>query len=597
MNTRLQILAGQLPPGIDCALLQSGPHHRYYLDFTCSYGILLLAREDALFLTDARYIEVARETIRGCEVALQEDTPAQVRAFLARNGAEAVALDPGSATLGTVDWARELTGREPVASEALGELLRSQRMEKDSEELSRISRAHSIAATVLEQIHGALHPGMTETEIQRELGILAAQAGSQLASFDFPVRRDGGHPLLTSQEPLTEEDILALQVRAAWRGYQVELVQSLSLGDNPDCGADKPLAGGNTPGFAAEHGGSGGMTLEQLRAERVALLQGQLEPRTAFLLTGSQSMAYYFGGAEGKMALITADGTAVIGPAHSGDSLTVLARAAAEQHLRILEVEHDQISLSICEALRRLLPCDLVVDGGLDAAIRAQMARKSPEEIGWIQEAQDITDRVFQACIGEIRAGMTDWDIQLLVGVLFHDFGSQALSFDHVMGVGTATSHPHVRPSGRVLERGDLIMLDIGATVNGCGSDMTRMLALGEPDSEKREVYEIVRAAQAAGLAAAKAGVSCCQVDKAARAVIEAAGYGPCFCHGLGHSIGVGPRFTKYDDTPLAPGMVMTVEPGIYLPGRFGIRLEDMIHIREHDTVNMTHSTHELIVL
>ncbi|MDL2234395.1 M24 family metallopeptidase [Ruminococcaceae bacterium OttesenSCG-928-L11] len=309
--------------------------------------------------------------------------------------------------------------------------------------------------------------------------------------------------------------------------------------------------------------------------------------------------------------LVTADGTTVFGgcprqaaargvahyPADGGTLAYAIAEAISKQALRTVEWEREQMTITLHRELERACGCMAPADGRLDGRIRGLRLHKSPEELDWLQQAQDITDKVFAACVDRVRVGMTDRDIQLLVGVLFHEMGSDTLSFDHVMGVGVDTSQPHVRPSGRVVEQGDFVMLDVGASVNGWGSDMTRMIAVGEPDAEKREVYAVVQAAQAAGIAAAKVGTPCSQVDKAARDVIEQAGYGRYFTHGLGHSIGEGPRFAPGDDTVLAPGMVMTVEPGIYLPGKFGVRIEDMVWLHETDTVNMTHSPHALIVI
>ena len=130
---------------------------------------------------------------------------------------------------------------------------------------------------------------------------------------------------------------------------------------------------------------------------------------------------------------------------------------------------------------------------------------------------------------------------------------------------------------------------------------MTRMFAIEFADDKKREIYEIVRRAQQAGCEAIEVGKPCCEVDRAAREIIEDAGYGEYYMHGLGHSIGIqvprGPRFNQWDTTPVFSDLIMTVEPGIYLPGEFGVRIEDMLYIGEKQVQNMTHSTHELIIV
>lgn len=142
-------------------------------------------------------------------------------------------------------------------------------------------------------------------------------------------------------------------------------------------------------------------------------------------------------------------------------------------------------------------------------------------------------------------------------------------------------------------------MLDIGAQVEGYGSDMTRMVGIGELDEEKQQIYQIVLEAQNTAISSIRPGVACKEVDAAARQVIEQKGFGQYFLHGLGHPVGCGghegPRFNQTDNTPLHAGVVMTVEPGIYLPGKFGVRIEDMIYVGESGIENLTHSSKELI--
>lgn len=272
-----------------------------------------------------------------------------------------------------------------------------------------------------------------------------------------------------------------------------------------------------------------------------------------------------------------------------------------EKKIKTLAVQVDQISVSDYEKLKKIVPCEIVADGCLDDVIYQQNCRKTEEEVRAVQAAQNVADKMFTEVLNYVHAGMNDMELQEIVGVLLRDFGSERDSYDHVTGVGVNTSMPHVRPNGTIIQPGDFVMLDVGATVDGYGSDMTRMFAIEFADDKKREIYEIVRRAQQAGCEAIEVGKPCCEVDRAARKIIEDAGYGEYYMHGLGHSIGIqvprGPRFNQWDTTPVFSDLIMTVEPGIYLPGEFGVRIEDMLYIGEKQVQNMTHSTHELIII
>lgn len=167
---------------------------------------------------------------------------------------------------------------------------------------------------------------------------------------------------------------------------------------------------------------------------------------------------------------------------------------------------------------------------------------------------------------------------------------------------GPDAADPHGTPGGRTLRAGDFIMMDMGTPIDGYWGDMTRTVMFGRADEKQIHVYETVRRAQQAALEAVALGVRCRDVDAAARDVIRDAGYGAYFGHGLGHSLGLDlhedPRFNQTDASPVAPGLAITVEPGIYLPGEFGVRIEDTILVHEDGTVeNITHSPHELIRL
>ena len=179
--------------------------------------------------------------------------------------------------------------------------------------------------------------------------------------------------------------------------------------------------------------------------------------------------------------------------------------------------------------------------------------------------------------------------------------GSEGVSFDFIVVSGKNSSLPHGVPTDKVVERGDFVTMDFGAVVGGYHSDMTRTIAVGEASDEMRLVYDTVLKAQLESEKVIRAGAVCQDVDKVARDIINAAGYEGCFGHGLGHSVGVeiheNPAFSPRCETVLKPGMVMTVEPGIYLENKFGVRIEDMVYVTETGSLNLTTSKKELIIL
>jgi len=179
--------------------------------------------------------------------------------------------------------------------------------------------------------------------------------------------------------------------------------------------------------------------------------------------------------------------------------------------------------------------------------------------------------------------------------------GAQSLLFEPLVQAGPNAANPHAHAGDRPLQRGDLVVIDFGAVVDGYGSDITRTIAIGEPDAEMRAVYEVVKAANAAGRAAARPGATGEAVDRAARAVIESAGYGPSFTHRTGHGLGLEghepPYMVRGEATILQPGMTFTVEPGIYLAGKGGVRIEDDVLVTADGSETLTTLTRELIIL
>ena len=235
------------------------------------------------------------------------------------------------------------------------------------------------------------------------------------------------------------------------------------------------------------------------------------------------------------------------------------------------------------------------------AEINAPRQSKEPWEIEYMKKAQEITDRTFEDLLNVIRPGMTEKELCAELIYRLYKFGSEGPSFDPITISGPNTSLPHGVPSERELQYGDFVTMDFGCKFGGYCSDMTRTVAVGHVTEEMETVYNTVLKAQLAGIAAAKAGVTGAAVDGAARRVIADAGYGPYFGHSFGHSVGVeiheNPNATPSNSKPLPAGVVISAEPGIYLPGKLGVRIEDVIVITEQGCQNITLASKELLIL
>jgi len=242
------------------------------------------------------------------------------------------------------------------------------------------------------------------------------------------------------------------------------------------------------------------------------------------------------------------------------------------------------------------LPAKLVPAGSVMEELRL---RKTPEEAVRLKKAQEITDRAFAAVLPIISPRMTE--LELTAELIYHMMknGGEKASFDPIVVSGENSSKPHGVPGGRLLE--GFVTMDFGCIYEGYCSDMTRTVSVGPVTEEMRTVYETVLTAQRAGIAAAKAGVTGDVIDGAARKIITDAGYGDYFGHSFGHSVGLechdGAGAAPGQTRPLPLGAVISAEPGIYLPGRFGVRIEDVIILTEHGAENITKSPKELIVL
>lgn len=233
--------------------------------------------------------------------------------------------------------------------------------------------------------------------------------------------------------------------------------------------------------------------------------------------------------------------------------------------------------------------------------INSFRASKEPWEIERLMKAQEITDKAFTEVLGRIREGMTEKELCAELIYCLYKNGGEGLSFDPIVVSGPNTSMPHGVPGDRKLQKGDFITMDFGVLYQGYCSDMTRTVALGYATDEMKKVYQTVLDAQLAGIAVSKAGASGKEIDGAARDVISQAGYGKYFGHGYGHSLGLeiheDPNCNARNDQPLPLHAVCSAEPGIYLPGKFGVRIEDVVIMEENGCVDITKSPKNLIIL
>jgi len=276
----------------------------------------------------------------------------------------------------------------------------------------------------------------------------------------------------------------------------------------------------------------------------------------------------------------------------------LIRRALKEAGVEKLGAEEEKLNYAGWSEFEKELSLSMLPAQSIFSELRAV---KTAQEVESMIKAQRISEAALEEVLQIIKPGMTESEVaaELVYRMLRH--GSEGNSFDPIVVTGSKTSLPHGVPGDKVIQAGDFVTMDFGSLKNGYCSDMTRTVAVGHASDEMKNVYDIVLRAQLAGIAAAKAGVTGAEIDGAARKVIDDAGYGEYFGHGFGHSLGLdiheAPNANPRGTSPMPAGAVISAEPGIYLPGRFGVRIEDVVVIREGGCENITKAPKELIIL
>ncbi len=273
-----------------------------------------------------------------------------------------------------------------------------------------------------------------------------------------------------------------------------------------------------------------------------------------------------------------------------------LARVRQEEGFRRIGLQASYITVATRKAIEKKVGARRIKD--VDDGLLAQRAIKDKTEIANIRKAGEIQQEAFRRLLKTLKAGQTENEIAARLEYEMRSLGADGPSFPTIVAAGANASLPHAIPGQAKLQRNNILLVDWGARYNGYCSDMTRVIALGKMPAKIREIYQIVLEAQLAGIEAIRPGARLKDVDAAARSVIEKAGYGDNFGHGLGHGLGLNihelPSLGKLSKGELQPGQVVTVEPGIYLPGIGGVRIEDDVLVTERGRQVLTHLPKDL---
>jgi Xaa-Pro aminopeptidase len=283
---------------------------------------------------------------------------------------------------------------------------------------------------------------------------------------------------------------------------------------------------------------------------------------------------------------------------HTGTIVEEVATQAKNLGIEKLGFEQEHLTFSAFRSYEKAVDAELVPVSGVVEKLRLI---KTSSEIKILKEAADIADAAFKHILDFIAPGKTELEVSNELEFFMRNAGATSSSFDIIVASGYRSALPHGVASDKLIETGDFVTLDFGAYYKGFVSDITRTVAVGEPNAKLKEIYDVVLEAQLRGMAGIKPGMTGKEADALTRDYISEKGYGEYFGHSTGHGIGLevheGPALSSKSDIVLETGMIVTVEPGIYIPGLGGVRIEDDTMITETHNETLTHSTKELIIL
>ena len=327
---------------------------------------------------------------------------------------------------------------------------------------------------------------------------------------------------------------------------------------------------------------------------------------SGFASTGTDGVAlvtqkgnFYFTDSRYIEAAETAVENAAIGMVERGKGyIAWINESLALSGVKRLGFEDETMTVAEHRLYSEKLEADLVPASALMHRLRGQ---KDTGELERLEQAQRISEQALAQILTELRPGVTEKEVAARLQYLMLHFGAEKMSFDPIVASGPNGSMPHAVPTDRALRSGEFVTMDFGCVYRGYCSDMTRTVCIGRPTEEMELVYDTVLRAQLAGIAAARPGATGAEIDGAARKVIGQAGYGDYFGHSFGHGVGVEiheiPNATPGNGDPLPAGSVISAEPGIYLPGRFGVRIEDVIVLEGDGCRDITRADKALLCL
>ena len=356
----------------------------------------------------------------------------------------------------------------------------------------------------------------------------------------------------------------------------------------------------------------------EILKKRINSVQAKLKPSQSALITDETSIFYFTGfpHSEGYLLVTPSDSFLLVDFRYIeaaentvktsnvvifSNPFEKLNELLSANNIEEVFLENDKVTLFAYKTMQNELKVKLIDSNLLSDTVRNLRIIKTEEEVKKLKIAQNIAEKAYLEVLNMVKPGVTERQIALELEYLMKKHGAEKIAFDLITVTGKKTSLPHGVPSDVEVKRGDFVTFDIGAVFEGYHSDMTRTVAVGEASDEQKEIYDIVLKAHLEGLKAVKAGVNAFDVDKVCRDIITEAGFGEYFGHGTGHGVGLEiheePRVSPKGNTILKSGMIITIEPGIYLPDKFGVRIEDTVLITEEGFETFAHIPKDLIII